>query len=390
MKDGKLIVGQIGCGAFAEGQDFLNFGKNQKTEIKWCCDISKERAVEMSKMFNIPKTTTDYMDVINDPEVDMIKICTSHDVHLPIIEAAAKNGKHIFCEKPMAMETGESLKIISAVKRGGVKLCIDTNRRMAPSLHSLRNKWLEHKKNPSHKPWRYTETSRDMLPEEKETQLLIRIQDESLSYRMIHLDPLKGGGLLIGESVHWLDLACWFFAPEMPAEITAWGSSRLSHGINIRFTNGDNATILFNCGGSFDYPKELFEVTHNGALFRNRFFVENNYYGIDDDATETFKLQHDCLPTIGTENGFDGYMKKYQHRVKNTINSKDGSDTLAVDKGHENMLNSFIDAILNDTQSPCDEFAGFSSVYLAKLATKSIELGTTLPVPKEQISPSVV
>jgi hypothetical protein len=43
MKNGKLISAQIGCGAFAEGQDFPNFKKNPKTEVKWCCDISLER-----------------------------------------------------------------------------------------------------------------------------------------------------------------------------------------------------------------------------------------------------------------------------------------------------------------------------------------------------------
>jgi len=54
------------------------------------------------------------------------------------------------------------------------------------------------------------------------------------------------------------------------------------------------------------------------------------------------------------------------------------------------MLDSFVDAILNDTPSPCDELAGFNSTYLAKLAIQSIENRSVLPVPVEKLAPSIV
>ena len=146
-----------------------------------------------------------------------------------------------------------------------------------------------------------------MLPEEDHTHLLIRIQDESSSYGLGHLDPLTGGGEIIGESVHWLDLACWFFAPQRPVEITAWGSSRLSHGIHLKFSGGDSMTLTFSCFGTFDYPKELFEVTAKASLMRSLFFVENNYYGIPGAAAETFPMQH-YSGKIKDE-GFDAYLK---------------------------------------------------------------------------------
>jgi predicted dehydrogenase len=387
----KLTVGQIGCGAFAQGQDFPNFAKNPQTEMKWCCDLSLDKAKSVAAKFAVPRATSNFMDVVNDPEVDLIKIATTHEIHLPIIEAAAAKGKHIFCEKPMAMEEIEAFKIISAVRKGGVKLCVDLNRRMSPSMHVLRDRWLKHKKNPAHQPWRYIETERAQFPEEKQTQLLIRVQDESASYRIVHLDPLKGGGLIIGESVHWLDLACWFFAPQVPVEIKAWGSTRLSHGINLTFSAGDTATIIFNCGGTFDYPKELYEVTHNGALLRNICFVENEYYGISGLEKETFPLQHDSFTKVGTEGGFSGLMKKHMARVKGLkSNSKTGHGSVAVDKGHENMLNSFVDAIIKDRPSPCDEISGYMATYLAKLAIKSIETRMSLPVPIDKVQPCIV
>ena len=164
------------------------------------------------------------------------------------------------------MRDEEAWKIIRTVRKHGVKLCVDLNRRMSPALQALKKSVYDHLAAPSHSPWRYIETKRKPLAEEEYKHMLIRIQDESSSYGLQHLDPLIGGGEIIGESVHWLDVACWFFAPAVPVEITAWGSSRLSHGINVKFSNGDDMTLTFSCSGTFDYPKELFEVTAGNAF----------------------------------------------------------------------------------------------------------------------------
>ncbi len=394
MQDGKLIVGQIGCGAFAEHQDFPNFSKHPQTQVKWACDINKARASQIAEEYGVSNVTDNFMDVVNDPEIDLIKVCTTHEAHLPIIEAAAAKGIHIFCEKPMAMEEEEAWKIISAIRKNNVKICVDLNRRMAPSMHALKKSWIDHKDNPAHQPWQYIEVDggRPPFPEEAQTQFLVRVQDESSSYRIPHFDPMKGGGCIIGETVHWLDLACWLFAPQLPVEIVAWGSSRFSHGINLKFSEGDMATILFDCSGTFDFPKETYEICSNAALFRNLYFVENQYYGIPGKENEIFDYQVDGYPEAGTQGGFSGYMDKYRARVESTggqpIN-RANLNPLNVDKGHSSMLAAFVDAILNDKPSPCDEIAGLSSTYLAKLAIQSIELRQALPVPVNRILPAI-
>ena len=337
--------------------------------------------------------TSNFMDVLNDPQVQMIKIATSHEVHLAIIEAAAAKGIHVFCEKPMAMEQEEAFKIIRIVRNSGIKLCVDLNRRMAPSMHALRAKWLEHSKNPKHQPWRYWETKRPPMAEEETSHMMITIQDESSSYALIHMDPLKGGGEIIGETVHWLDLACWFFAPQIPVEIQAWGSRRLSHGINLKFSGGDSATLVFHCSGTFDYPKEIYQVTSKAALFRNLFFVENEYYGIPGAEREVFPMQHDCMKDEVPEDGFNAFMKKYLIRAKGIAgNSKKYENTkpFAVDKGHYSMLSGFVDAVLNGKPSPCNEMDGYMSTYLALLAMRSLDYKQTIPVPIEMITPVFV
>ncbi len=385
-----LTAAQIGCGKFAWSQDFPNMKKHPDVQIKWACDVRRENAEKAAAEFGVPKVTDDFMEAVSDPEVDFIKIATTHEVHLPIIQAAARAGKHIFCEKPMAMFDEEAYRIIREVRRGGVKLCVDLNRRMAPSMTALRKKWLSHKANPKHNPWQYVEKARDPLPEENLPHLLIRIQDESASYGLGHLNPLTGGGEIIGESVHWLDLACWFFAPALPCEITAWGSSRLSHGIHLKFTDGASMTLDFTCSGTFDYPKELYELTDNAALFRNLFFVENNYYGMPDNAPEVFPMQ--AYSGGVREEGFEAYLRKYRERVSaSSGNSKtlEKVDPFTVDKGHYAMLDAFVQSIRNNTPSPCDEIAGFRSTYLAQRAIESIGFRQTLPIPVEKITPCI-
>ena len=380
-----LTAAQIGCGKFANAQDLPNLTAHPDVKLKWVCDTHIENAQKAAKEYGVPNVTADFMDVINDPEVDFIKIATSHEVHLPIIEAAAKAGKHIFCEKPLAMYDSEVFQIIRAVRRGNVKLCVDFNRRMSPALQALKAKWQEHAKNPQHNPWQYVETVREPLPEENLPHLNIRIQDESSSYSLRHLDPLTGGGEIIGESVHWLDVACWFFAPAKPVAITAFGSSRLSHGIYLKFDNGASMTLDFSCSGTFDYPKEQYEVTHNAALFRSLCFMENNYYGFPGAGNEYFSMQS------GNARSQAEYMEEYKARISGIANAKDieHSKPFIVDKGHKTMLDRFVKAIQEDGPSPCDEMAGYMAVYLARRAIESIHFGQTIHLPVEQITPCI-
>ena len=383
----KLVAAQIGCGKFAYSQHLPNLSAHPDVMLKWVCDLNHSVAAAAAGKFQVPHVATDIMDVINDPEVDFISLATNHEAHLPIIEAAAQAGKHIFCEKPMAMHDVEAFKIIRAVRRNRVKLCVDLNRRMSPAMVALKARYLAHAANVRHNPWQYVETVREPLPEENLPHLNVRIQDESSSYGLVHLDPLSGGGEIIGESVHWLDLACWLFAPQLPCEITAWGSSRLSHGIYLKFDGGASMTLDFSCSGTFDYPKEIFELSHNAALFRSQFFVENNYYGMPDAGSETFALQHDPFPDKG--DGIDAYMQKYRLAADAVL--KTGKrPNLLVDKGHYAMLDGFVRAIIDGTPVPCDEMAGFRSTFLAQLAIESIRKRQTLPVCIEDITPCIL
>ena len=385
MKSGKLVAAQIGCGAFANEQDLPNLAAHPGVELRYCCDVDLAAARMAAERYGAKRAMADYIEALDDPELDFVKVATPHDMHMPIVMEAARRGKHIFCEKPMAMDIEDCWKMIREVRRAGVKFCVDLNRRMSPAMRSLRERAREHKVNERHNPWRYVETDRTRLPEELATNFLLRIQDESASYRLIHLDPLHGGGQVLGETVHWLDLATWFFDDQFPVEVTAWGSSRLTHGVNLRFSVGDTATILFDACGTFDYPKEMYEVTSRGALFRSLFFVENRYYGMPDMPTETFPLQRDGFSDRVPGYGFAAYMRKAELQRGNGL--KANWTALTVDKGHRAMLDGFVRAVRDGAPSPCDELAGMRSLLLARLAIRSMKMHMSVPVPVEDWSP---
>ena len=343
------------------------------------CDLSIAAAESAAKDFNIPAVCTDPGEVFKNSEIDIVILATSHDAHPDLIRQAAETGKHVLCEKPLAMNISDALDILRLVKEKNIKLCVDYNRRMSPALKNLASNYRAFKKKPVHHPWRYRENERSLLREEANTNFLVRVQDESASYRLVHLDAKLGGGLLIGESCHWLDLLSWFYENDEPLNILAWGSARLSHGIHVEMRSGDSGTILFNCGGSFDYPKELYEVTYNGALFRSEFFIENRFYGVPESVDTVFSLQHDPAPDIGSEGGITGYLKKLDYLRKNNNFKKDWN-SLSVNKGHMETLSGFIDAILDNAPVPCDALNGFRATYLTHLAVESIRSRQTMPV----------
>ena len=96
------------------------------------------------------------------------------------------------------------------------------------------------------------------------------------------------------------------------------------------------------------------------------------------------------LPEVGAP-GFAGYMEKYHARVSGMeSSSKEGHATLTVDKGHFAMLDAFVESIIHDRPSPCDELAGYLSVYLARQAIRSLELRQALPIPIDRVCPAII
>ncbi len=382
----KIRVGLVSCGAFARDEHLPNCERNPKVELTWCCSRSKEKRRYVEENYKPAHSTPDAQEVFEAPDVDMVILSIPHSLHEEMVIKAAANGKHILCEKPMAMSIEQAYRMVRAVKEGGVKLCVDYNRRFAPSMQDLKPLYLSHRKNPVPTQWKFVDSpDRKTLPEEEITMLMIRINDESSTYRPVHIDWMTGGGQIIGESCHWLDLASWLLE-DTPVRIYATGSARMNHIISIDYASGSKACIFFSSNGAFDYPKELYEIQDHGALFINHCLVENLTFGLPKEWRKTYPLQFDDCPEVGEEGGLSGYTAELKKRGEVYLES--GKKTwlrVAPDKGHYNLLNAFLDSILNDTPSPISEIDGAKATYLSLRAIESIRLGKPLPVNIEDL-----
>lgn len=92
-----------------------------------------------AKQYNVARFTDDAMDVITDPEVDAVWICSPSQFHAEQIKAAAANGKHVFCEKPIATDLSETVEAINACNEAGVKLMIGLQRRFDQNFRRVRD-----------------------------------------------------------------------------------------------------------------------------------------------------------------------------------------------------------------------------------------------------------
>jgi predicted dehydrogenase len=91
-----------------------------------------------SKDYGVPRFTGDAMEVITDPEVDAVWICSPSQYHAEQIKACAANGKDVFCEKPIATDLAETVEAINACNEAGVKLMIGLQRRFDPNFRRVK------------------------------------------------------------------------------------------------------------------------------------------------------------------------------------------------------------------------------------------------------------
>ncbi|MCL2099115.1 MAG: Gfo/Idh/MocA family oxidoreductase [Oscillospiraceae bacterium] len=134
----KIKVAVIGCGTIANAAHIPSYMKNEKTEILYFCDIIPERAEEAVKKYNCGKAVTDYREVIADPLVDAVSVCTPNDMHMPISIAALEAGKQVLCEKPSARTYAEAKKMQEAQAKTGNMLSIGVVNRFNPGVGKIK------------------------------------------------------------------------------------------------------------------------------------------------------------------------------------------------------------------------------------------------------------
>ena len=138
MSKPKLHIGIIGAGRIgAVHAETLAF-RLPEAKALIIADINRPAAEEVATRYGIPRVTESAEEVLADPEIEAVLICSSTDTHTDLIVAAAGAGKHIFCEKPIDHRLEKIDRALAAVKKAGVQLQVGFNRRFDPNFLKVR------------------------------------------------------------------------------------------------------------------------------------------------------------------------------------------------------------------------------------------------------------
>ncbi len=134
----KLRIGIIGAGRIGKLHAANLVNRVPDALVAAISDVYLPAAEELAEKLGVKVATSDYHDILNDPEIDAIFLCSSTDTHSPISIEAAKAGKHIFCEKPIDHDLGKIEAVLETVKEAGVKYQVGFNRRFDRNFKRVR------------------------------------------------------------------------------------------------------------------------------------------------------------------------------------------------------------------------------------------------------------
>lgn len=138
----KLKIGIIGCGGIANQKHFPALKNNADlNEIVAFCDIQIDRAEKAAAEFGVEgaQVTADYRELLANPEIEVVHVCTPNVSHSEITIAAFEAGKHVYCEKPMSHSTEEAEKMVEAWKKSGKQFTIGYQNRFRAEVMNLKN-----------------------------------------------------------------------------------------------------------------------------------------------------------------------------------------------------------------------------------------------------------
>ncbi|WP_027955565.1 Gfo/Idh/MocA family protein [Halobacillus kuroshimensis] len=191
----KLKAGIIGCGSIAEQKYMPALMKlKEKVEVVSFCNRHLDKAQKLAEKFHVkqPDLYKNYQDLLQDESIDMIFICTPNCFHSEMTVASLEAGKHVMCEKPMAINTKEAKRMLEVSEKTGKKLTIGyQNRFRKDSL--LLKKACDHGDLGEIYAAKAHAVRRRGVP----------------TWGVFMNKELQGGGSLIDIGTHALDLALW-------------------------------------------------------------------------------------------------------------------------------------------------------------------------------------
>jgi myo-inositol 2-dehydrogenase/D-chiro-inositol 1-dehydrogenase len=132
-------IGVIGAGRIGRLHADNLVARVPNARVLAIADVVESAAQETATRLNIPIATNDYHEILSNPDIRAVAICSATDTHAQIIIEAAQAGKHIFCEKPIDFDLNRIDAALAAVEKAGVTLQVGFNRRFDPNFSQVRN-----------------------------------------------------------------------------------------------------------------------------------------------------------------------------------------------------------------------------------------------------------
>ena len=132
-----IKIGIIGCGKIAQVRHIPEYAANPHAEVYGFYDINQARARELAETYG-GKAFASYEELLADPAIEAVSVCVANHAHAEISIAALKAGKHVLCEKPMAISLEECEAMVAAAKESGKYLMIGQNQRLAKAHSKAR------------------------------------------------------------------------------------------------------------------------------------------------------------------------------------------------------------------------------------------------------------
>jgi predicted dehydrogenase/threonine dehydrogenase-like Zn-dependent dehydrogenase len=245
LATGALRLGMIGAGDFARGVLLPSLKKLEGLELRGVATASGPSGHQTANRFGFGYSATDWRQVVDDPSIDAVLIATRHDQHARVAAAALRAGKSVFLEKPMALSTDELEDLLDAWRSSGRVLQLGFNRRFAPTYRRLKSVFA---------------SRRDPLI------MAYRVNAGAVSPTSWVVDPVQGGGRLIGEVCHMVDLLVDLTGASVTSVYAAPVGSTSADDVvlTLRFTDGSLGTIVYAGGGDRSLPKEHLQVLGGG------------------------------------------------------------------------------------------------------------------------------
>ncbi|HEU4564644.1 MAG TPA: bi-domain-containing oxidoreductase [Gemmatimonadaceae bacterium] len=271
---GRAVVGWIGAGNFASRMLIPAFAKAGAT-LDTLASAGGVSAAVVGEQAGFRRATTDTTAMLADPALDTIVVTTRHDSHASWTARALGAGKHVFVEKPLALSREELDDVRRALVESGKLLCVGFNRRYAPMVRAAKDA-LARRSGPLVAS---ITVNAGAIPRDHWTQ-----------------DRESGGGRVVGEGCHFIDLARFFTgAPVVAMDVrTARAAGRPVDDvalIQLAFADGSVATIHYLANGHRAFPKERVELFHDGNVIRIDNYRRIDAWGIQGLATRWPKAQ---------------------------------------------------------------------------------------------------